>query len=786
MTGFLGGSLIGVGQGGAIDTGDIQKSLRFRGAQDISDTPSAGSTLKAITFSFWLQRCALGTEQAIFGGQRTGTGYAGDYFGFDPSDRFFIGFDDSANPFGPYATTAVFRDPSAFQHFVLRFDTAQAVQADRVRLYVNNQSISISNGLALNADLYFLHNNGNPNWWGVRSDGAGGKTSYFSGYLARCCAVAGQSLAPSSFGYQNTEINEWVTKTAAEVKAVVDTGNASSSMLEFDDGTSLATLGNDYSSKNNDWVLNGHSLTAGANYDWMDDVPGNSFATWNTLDKGTSLVIAEGGTLVGISGSANQTVRTTISLPSSGDFYAEVVAGTNTILVGVAKSEATLLNWLGSDANGWSYNSNNGQKYNNGSGSAYGATYTAGDVIGIKFSSGAGLVEFLKNNVSQGVAFTGLSGQLFISVGCVSNMGSTYINFGQRPFAYTPPTGFKALSQRNLPDVPAALLDPTDHHIDITVTKSGDTNFTLPWNASTYDTFFEIKRRDAAGDWYQIDGLRGYDKILKSNGTAAETTDANVLGVSGTTCTLKSTLANGTYVISATKAGLSASRQTNTDGSITSTVSRNVDSGFAIVKWNQPASSPVTVGHGLGKPLGLNIIRWLDAADNWYVFHSARGGTKNLRLNNADAEYTASSIWNDSAPSSTVFTLGSGFNSAHPMVAYCYADSAIQKSFSYTGNGSAGGPYVNLGFECGRIIFKPSSAVGAWELFDSARDVYNVANRLVEPNSSGAEQQAASYEVDLLASAVKLRGSGASINASTVTYIGHAWAVTTGKYSNAK
>jgi hypothetical protein len=349
-------------------------------------------------------------------------------------------------------------------------------------------------------------------------------------------------------------------------------------------------------------------------------------------------------------------------------------------------------------------------------------------------------------------------------------------NFGQRPFtnAATNPT----LCTSNLPTT--AIANPQEHHNVYTVTKSGSTNFAIDWDASVYDTYFEIKRRDLAGDWYNVDGLRGYDKILKSNSTAAETTDANVISVSGTTCTLGSTLADGTYVISAWKAGLTAARQTNTDGSITSTVSRNVTSGFAIVTATGTAAN-ATVGHGLGVVPKLIVSKARAAITEWPVYHGSLANTEYIVLNTTAAKATGATYWNSTTPISSVFSLGSSTNTnnAGGMVFYVHAEiPGYSKFASYTGNGSTDGPFVSLGFKPVDLTVKYASSTGSWHRWDALRDQYNLMGKVIFPNGSYAESLYASPDpvVDFIASGAKHRGSYIQNNASGGTYIFSAYA----------
>ena len=303
---------IGGGSESGIDTGDIEHSLRFAASRStyMSRTPPAGNR-KIWTWSGWVKRSKLGAIQQLLSVSSGGSNDQGTFsILFDASDRLAI----NAYTFNFLITTRVFRDPSSATHICVRFDTTDTIANNRIRVFINGveeTSFTTRNNPALNTDyginITYTH------YLGRNSVSA---TNYLDGYLSRICFVDGQALTPDSFGYFNTEINEWVTKSQSEVKAVVDAGGTNSFMLDFDDGTSLTTLGYDKSSKGNHWTLSGHSLTAGPNYDWMEDVPGNSFATLNPLHTGRSTLTS--GNLT-----ASGTTDLPTILPSSGTWYFE-------------------------------------------------------------------------------------------------------------------------------------------------------------------------------------------------------------------------------------------------------------------------------------------------------------------------------------------------------------------------------------------------------------------------------------------------------------------------------
>ena len=437
----------GVGQYG-IDTGDIANSLRFRGAASayLTWTPSSNGDSTKITMSAWVKRGKLGSAQGILSAGSASNNATDIYF--DAGDKIVISHVVSGGSQGSIATTAIFRDPSAHLHVVAVIDLS--LGSSKFKIYVNGVQQSVTESTAITTTSTFFCNTTYSNRFGY----SWLNNTYLDGYLSRVCFVDGQALTPSSFGYLNTTTNEWVSKTQSEAKAVVDAGGANSFMLDFDDVTSLTTLGYDKSSKGNNWTLNNFSLTAGVTYDHMLDGPGNSYATLNPLNsypgllsEGNLKATAPGATWY--SGAATQAVN-------SGKWYWEVQPATSGVFMsGISPTSQSLLPagvFPGSAALGWGYYASTGQKFNNGAATAYGATYTSGDVIGVALDMDAGTLTFYKNNVSQGTAATGLSGYYTPAIGTYNPGEYGHINAGQRPFAYTPPTGFLALCQANLPD----------------------------------------------------------------------------------------------------------------------------------------------------------------------------------------------------------------------------------------------------------------------------------------------------------------------------------------------
>jgi hypothetical protein len=223
---------------------------------------------------------------------------------------------------------------------------------------------------------------------------------------------------------------------------------------------------------------------------------------------------------------------------------------------------------------------------------------------------------------------------------------------------------------------------------------------------------------------------------------------------------------------------------TNTAGSITSQVRANPTAGFSVVSWTA-GSAPVTMGHGLGvAPQFIIMKSRTSGAVGWQVGHASLGWTKRLFFDTAASDTTIGA-WNDTAPTSTVFTVGSTGYQTGNMIAYCFAPvSGYSNAFSYTGNGSSDGPFCFLGFRARFLIIKRTDAAYGWYMYDTARDTYNVAGKELLANASDAE--VSDSDIDILSNGFKPRRSSLAFNASGGTFIGYAWAENPFQYARAR
>jgi len=551
----------------------VKQSLRFRSSASAYLNRTFGTPTGAQkgTFSFWLKRGQIATDQELMGAGASSY----DQFQFQ-SDQIRLVLNAAAD--GNLKTTAIFRDPSAWYHVVLSVDTTQATAANRALIYVNgvSQALTITTNITQNVSPKLFSNV--IHYIGCYAGGT--TTNNLDGYMAEVNFIDGQALTPSSFGATNATTGVW------QPARYTGSYGTNGFYLTFSNTTSPTTLGYDFSGNSNNWTPNnivssqtidysigittsGSSMdnsptvifngslaswwgcgqnpsyngtailataiptsgftvevaafasgsaiagvtlysSAGAsvykafsstsspywqtfsaisdikqiklsqdgsgyggmgiaairvngvviatlrNVDAMLDSPTNydnggngvgNYAVLNPLDN-SGITIADGNLTCNQTG-ADSMLRGTFGM-SSGKWYWEATLGNTKANIGIAKANAALSSYLGSDANGWGYYSLAGTKVNSGTTTAYGATYTSGDVIGVAFDVDAGTLTFYKNNTSQGVAFTGLtSGPYFPAQG--TSVSLQYFNFGQRPFQFSPPSGFKALNTFNLP-----------------------------------------------------------------------------------------------------------------------------------------------------------------------------------------------------------------------------------------------------------------------------------------------------------------------------------------------
>ena len=732
----------------------IDRSLRFRSSASayLSRTPASAGNRKTWTWSGWVKRGSLGVYSALFACNNAAGG--GDEIGFTNADALQLGTNGGNQIW--LVTSQVFRDPSAWYHIVASVDTTQATASNRAKLYVNGVQVT-----ALGTATYPTQNADTTNFNTTSQHLLGGGYVSLDGYMTEVNFIDGQALDPTYFGEYNEDTGVW------QPIKYTGTYGTNGFYLNFSDNTSTTTLGYDTSGNGNNWTANNISLTSGVTYDSMTDVPtltsedAANYCTLSPLDYVTAAPTS--GNLKLTNGFA----RATMAIPSTGKWYWENTIGASTNnSCGLSPASSSV-----SDANGstgfYAYYLS-GAKYTAGNSSSYGASWTNGDVISVAVDADAGTVTFYKNNVSQGVAFTGLDfSSPWLPLARPITSATTDINFGQRPFAYTPPAGFKSLNTYNLTD--STIVDGSQYFDVLLETGTGSARNVTGLQFAP--DFLWAKGRNASSSHLLYDTVRGVDKSLNTNNaldedtTAGQLTSFNSNGYSLPNDTAGYlNLSGRTYAFWNWKAN--GSGVTNNEGTIESIVSANTTAGVSIVTYTGNATSGATVGHGVGVAPSMIILKSRTVATNWYVYHSRLTSDQyQLYLNLTSGEdATGITAFNDKAPTSSVFELpGSGYgsnNSGATYVAYCFAEvEGFSKFGSYTGNGSPDGPFSYLGFRPAFVMIKSTGVGTRWIIWDAARDTYNVADKTLAPNFNAEEFVNPPYwYVDLLSNGFKVRG----------------------------
>jgi hypothetical protein len=781
----------------------ISRSLRFNSADTayLSRTPASAGNRKTWTWSAWIKRGSVSSNVTLFSGGVGGFGRLCVIIenGYLISDVGGTGIYDQS--------TAVYRDPSAWYHFVWQFDTTQATAANRSRMYINGVEVALTKTRTFTQNTDYEINNNVLQTIGTFSNATG--TYNFDGYQTEVNFIDGQALPPTSFGYVNPSTGVW-----SPAKYVGGYGT-NGFYLNFSNNsnTTAATLGADYSGNGNNWTPNGFLVSAGVNNDSLVDSPTSygtdtgvggevrgNYGTFNPLNT-TGGTISNGNLSYSF---ANFIATVTMAAPTSGKWYWETTVTSLSGAAGFAlgiydpsnTNQTVGVNFFGAGVAGVAYYSD-GSKYVSGVGTAYGASFGTNDIIGVALNADSGTVAFYKNNTSQGSITlpSSVGGWVFeAQAGGGSNVAVIELNMGQRAFSYTAPSGFKALCTQNLPTPTIGATSATlagKFFAPVLYTGTGSSQSIT--GVGFQPDWVWIKSRSAATSNSLYDAVRGVQKELVSNNAGDQVTEATSLTAFGSDGFTVGALARlntsaATYVAWNWKANGAGS--TNTAGSITSTVSASTASGFSVVTYTGTGGN-ATIGHGLGVAPQLIFVKGRDTSTaDWFVYTSTQAATKFLILNTTAAVGTDASAWNSTAPTSTVFSVGGAYStswSAKTYVAYCFAPVAGYSAFgSYTGNGSADGPFVYTGFRPAYLLVKNATSTGDWIVVDAKRNTYNMMDSGLQPNGAYAEASNSNYRFDFLSNGFKVRTTNFEANQSGNTIIFMAFASNPFKYSLAR
>ena len=756
------------------DIGDvIANAIRINDNDSafLSRTPGAAGNSQIFTITGWVKRGNLGdaTQNKFFNASRSGfstgigTQDAGDL------DRLFIVMDGASS-----ITSAVFRDPGAWFHFHWAVDVTQATGANRSKLAINGVPVTYDQEQFPTQNVDLTVNRTEFHGW-ARNSAAGNQ--FYDGYLADCHLTDGIVTVPTDFGRFSADTGEWVRKDYTGAYG------SQGSRLDFaiPPGTGSGA-GTDASGNGNDWAESGLAAN-----DQVPDTPTLNYPVLLPISANLSgVTISDGNLRIVASNGSN--ILTPLSF-TSGKFYFEVK------LAAFGAGESWSCGVTDNDhldppssADGrnksWTWDAATSLKYDHStSGTALGSSPGQTDTVMCAIDADSGKIWwgsegtwFGSGDPAAGTneAFSNLAGKLTPMV-LVDNGDDGVINFGQLGFNFTPPTGFLALNTDSLAD--PAIVDPADFFTPHLYAGDSADAHAITGVGFQPDLVW-AKDRDAANTHSLFDSARGPDRRLRSDGADAETTPTDMLrsfDVDGFTldddATVQAINRASNYVAWNWKAGALP--------------------GFEAVLYTGTGVIR-TVPHSLGAAPKMMLIKKISTgAESWIVYSDGVGPTGNLFLDLNSAVNTSINVFNDTAPTTTEFTLGNsnGVNAnLADYVAYLFAEvPGFSKIGIYTGNGIVDGPFIGCGFRPAYVMLKRTNAAQEWQTYDAARSPFNEIRRLLRPNETFAEVESSDdNNLDFVSNGIKIREDNGGMNGSGSPYIFAAFAEMPGKFARAR
>jgi len=802
-----------LGGNGAVAGVAQANSLRFNDddSAHLSRTPSSSSNRKTWTWSGWVKRSTLGTQQKFFVAGTSDSNRTMLYFETDDTLRVYfrasgIDYGRGTGSAVGQVSTAIFRDVSAYYHILISVDLTASdassplrADANRLKFYVNgiqqinDTSHTFANySLTQNTDTLVNHTN-------EHSIGLQGSdnTGDFDGYMAEVHLVDGQALSPTDFGEFDSSSGIWKPKDYS------GSYGTNGFKLNFSNSGSLGA----------DSSGNGNNFTATnlASTDQTTDTPNNNFATLNSLDNyWANSTFSEGNCKMVTAGSGYGYPRSTMGV-SSGKWYFEAKASnlSGNLFVGIVSTAGTGTEQeVGNKSNDYGYKFSSGAIRENTVETSYGDSLGTSDILGVGIDLDNNKLYFSKNGTWQnsanpetntgGFSITApsstLLGEYFASASDInSNLSSTVeLNFGNPSFSitsgnsddngygnfeYAPPSGYLALCTQNLATELSPTIDDGSDYFN-TVLYSGTSSAQSITGVGFQPDWVWMKSRNQAFSPQIADNVRGNTKYLSSNSTNAESTATNRItsfdsdgfsvGDAG-----GSVNGSGNNIVAWNWLG-SNTTASNTDGTNASTVSANQTAGFSIVSYTRNSDSVTTVGHGLGKTPKVLIEKDRDTSGtNWAFITTAIDGTDDYSFLNTTNAFGATTA---NAFTTTTFRSSMGANQGD-IISYVFAEiEGYSKFGSYTGNGSTDGTYIHTGFKPAWVMIKRTDSADNWIIFDNKRDSFNGVGRMVSANLSNGEYDDPTDNLDFVSNGFKLTTSNARDNASGGTYLYMAFA----------
>ena len=781
----------------------IERSLRFRSgsSSNLEKINSSAGNRRTMTYSFWFKRVNINFQTILRGKQGASDRHGIDLLS-DGGFRFW-GNAYNASPLFHVQPSRLLRDLNSWYHLVLSIDTTQSTASDRVKFYINGDLLTNFDTATYpgqNDSLYL--NDACRQTWGVEDGG-------INIYYADIHFIDGYQYDASYFGYTESQTGIW------RPKKYEGTYQDNAYHLDFSDPTSLDTLGIDKSPLGNDYAAEGFQISAGYNQDSLLDTPTKEYATLNPIHHNSRNATFINGNLYATIPASDGTaaIQAHGNMPlKSGKWYYEVLynqAGGNGDYLYVGLSNPSYPN----PSFYRSVRGSDGEQYPN-TGSTE-VRFTTNDIINVAVDLDVGKW-YIGRNGTYWYSGDPVAGTGFVHSDLISNNSATTtdglipffynatsgagqqfsVNFGQRPFSYTPPSGFKEINSSNLPLNVPSIIRPQKHFDTILYTGDEATSRKISGLEFQPDLVW-IKPRSTTSNHCLLDSVRGVHNRILPNSSGANVNNTstitafNIDGFQIGNSSLLNTN-SATHVAWCWKAG-GNSNTFNIDGVGYATAaaagldegtanptgaSVNTEAGFSIVQFEAQSSGDITLSHGLGKKPEFWMWKSVDNNIDWYNYHHKLG--YNAWLNNS--ANNAATTGNDAAwkaePTSTVFTHGSGLVNQNTIIMYMWTSiPGYSKMGSYTGNGNSDGPYVHLGFRPAFVWIKCSSSTFNWMMYDSKREPSNLMDKYLMTNSANAEAGSSTDNpIDFLSDGFKLRYTNTSTNQSGGTYIYMAYA----------
>jgi len=772
---------------------DVDNSCRFNDDDSayMHITPGGAGNRRTFTLSWWFKtRPSSGDGLCFF--FTPGSGDHAFKVAFDSSQRLYI-YDYSDAFEILLKTNRKFRDVSAWYHVVIAIDTTQATDTNRAKMYVNGVQESSFETATYPDQNYDCEWSGT-NAHNVGKDNTGG---YFDGYLAEVVYIDGSQEAVTSFGeFDSASPTIW---KPIDVSGL--TFGTNGFYLDFE---ASDNLGND---ANGGTDLTEVNLAAA---DQMVDTPTNNFPTaspifeWYYTANIAMAALSEGN--LKSNPTSNQVQFCKVPFDMTGKVYFEampITQGYQVMGFGetlCAGDSASTIGISGNYADGINIYVNAGTEYLsicvNGSYSNDGGdnvSISAEDIVQFAYDADTGKAWLGVNNTwhDSGDPANGTNPICTFPASTRDNMhpcgsgygaGDAFVwNFGQNSsfagvktaqgnqdgndigdFYYAPPSGFLALCSKNRSDT--TIDDPEAYFQTKLYTGNGTTqSITLDGDTDMQPDLVWIKERNNDKDHQIADAVRGADLVLESNENSADISAVNL-------------------VTAFNSDGFSLGDHNELNDSSDTYVAWNwkesATAGFDIVSYTGTGSAK-TEAHSLSAVPKFIIFKNRDTTADWKVYHVGIGAEKWLKFNTTDAAGDSAGNFNDTEPTSSVFSLGddAGTNGdTNATIAYAFAEKqGFSKFGSYIGGSD---PFVYLGFRPAFIMFKNASAVENYRIIDNKRDTYNPAVAHIYPNLSNAEGSGASYSdyCDFLSNGFKIRSGAGEIDGSGNTIIYMAFA----------